>query len=68
MPKGMFSVSVNASPRYPVKETINVEANNFAMAHQKAIKEYFKRHKNLRSTFCSAYATFVGKISKQEEE
>ena len=67
-PKGEFKVTVNASPRYPIEETINVEANSYAMACQKAIKEYFKRHKNFRTTFCRAYATFVGKITREEEE
>ena len=68
MPKKIYSVWVSASPKYPIEETISVEANNFPMACQKAIKQYFKKHKKLKSTFCNVKAIYVGKKVELEEE
>lgn len=57
----VFSVTVNASPRYPIKETFQIEATSWAPAISRAVREYFKKHKHMRSSHCYVSAYFISK-------
>jgi hypothetical protein len=51
-----YTITVNASPRYPMKENFTITAGSWGGAIAKAVKEYFKKHKGLRTDFCQVYA------------
>lgn len=61
----VFSITVNASPRYPIRETYQIEASGWSTAIARAIREYFRKHKHMRSEHCSVSAYFVSRRFKE---
>lgn len=51
----VYSVTVDASSRYPIPVTYQIEASSWATAIARGVKKYFKEHaKRLgRPTLCS---------------
>lgn len=56
-----YSITVNASPRYPIRKTYQVEATSWAAAISRAVRQYFKEHKCMRTTTCYVTANNLGK-------
>ena len=63
----VFSITINASPRYPIKETFQVSATNWPAAISRAVREYFKKHKHMRTKQCYVSAFYLSQKLKQEE-
>lgn len=63
-----FMVTVNASPRYPIKEVFTIEASGWSTAIARGVKEYFKKHKNFRTSYCSVRADKIPGLLKEKEE
>jgi hypothetical protein len=61
-----YRVTINASPRYPIKEVVVVSASGWSTAIARAVKEYFHRHKNMHSEMVSVFAQKI-KINEIEE-
>lgn len=64
----IFSITVDASPRYPMPKTYSVEATNWSAAIARATRQYFKDHKNLRPLFCKVRAMFISKVMKEGKD
>lgn len=63
----IYSITVNASPRYPIKKTYNVEATGWATAIARAVRQYMKEHKHLRTDHCYVSAFKVSKKLREVE-
>lgn len=62
-----YYVTVNASPKYPVREGFHVTASTFGTAIARAVKMYFKKHTGWRTDFCDVRAQVVGKVETVED-
>lgn len=62
----VYSIRVNASPRFPVWENFIIKGSSWRSAISKAVAEYFKKHKHLRADFCVVKAEFVSKVIEEK--
>ena len=62
--KKTFSVSVDASSKYPMRVVYMIEANRWHTAIAEAVRKWFKEHKHMRSERCTVNAFLIKTSNK----